>query len=88
MSMRWLAVVVGVAGVAAVSPSATLAADSGTFTTSFLDIGTEVSFAVPAGVNAIAVHAVGGFGGVDFGALGFAGGGGGGIALRRGRRRP
>jgi hypothetical protein len=73
-------VVVGVAGVAAVSPSATFAADSGTFTTSFLDIGTEVSFVVPAGVNAIAVHAVGGFGGVDFGALGFAPGGLGGTA--------
>jgi hypothetical protein len=80
MSMRWLAVVVAVAGIAGASPSETLAADSGTFTKSFTLIGTEQSFVVPAGVTAIGVHAVGGFGGVDFGALGFAGGGAGGMA--------
>jgi hypothetical protein len=64
---------------AVVVPGGARAADAGPFTKSFSFSG-EYAFAVPAGVNAIAVHAVGGFGGVDFGAPGFAPGGLGGTA--------
>jgi hypothetical protein len=73
---------VGSAPGAVVVPGGARAADAGPFTQSFTFSG-EYAFAVPAGVNAIAVHAVGGFGGVDFGAPGFAPGGLGGTDTSR-----